>query len=85
MNIWGIAAGYLTALGVIFMAMARVAIPMVFGLPPDEGAPAHHRTPFWFAWPAMAMTAVILALGLYVPDPLWSFLGRAVALTRGGL
>jgi hydrogenase-4 component F len=84
---WGIAAGYLTALGVIFIAMARVLIPMVFGVPLRESAPGtpsfHYREPLWFSWPALALTAVILTLGLYIPGQVWTFLGRAAALTGG--
>ncbi|MFZ5563175.1 MAG: proton-conducting transporter membrane subunit [Thermodesulfobacteriota bacterium] len=80
---WGIAAGYLAALGVIFIAMAKVALPMVFGLPVEDGPPPPHRTPLWFTWPALAMTAVVLALGVCIPGQVWTFLDRAAALTGG--
>jgi hydrogenase-4 component F len=84
---WGIAAGYLIVLGVIFIAMARIMISMVFGHPSRESAPGpfpvKYREPLWFSWPAMALTAVILALGLYIPGRVWTFLGRAAALAGG--
>ncbi|MDY6831227.1 MAG: proton-conducting transporter membrane subunit [Thermodesulfobacteriota bacterium] len=84
---WGIAAGYLIVLGVIFIAMARIMISMVFGLSFQEGssgdASFNYRESLWFSWPVMTLTAVILALGLYIPGPLWTFLGRAAALAGG--
>ncbi|MEW6079227.1 MAG: proton-conducting transporter membrane subunit [Thermodesulfobacteriota bacterium] len=84
---WGIAAGYLIVLGIIFIAMSRAMISMVFGFPFTERSPDassfHYREPFWFSWPVMALAAVILALGLYIPNQFWTFLGRAAALTGG--
>lgn len=85
---WGLAAGYLLALGIIFIAMARIVIPMSFGMPDKETSfeqlPANHREPLWFSWPAIIIASVILCLGLYVPGPFWTFLGRAAAMTGGG-
>jgi hydrogenase-4 component F len=84
---WGIAAGYLVVLAVIFIAMARIVIPMAFGLPkndqPAEISPAGKREPLWFAGPAMVMAVIILALGLYIPGAFWNFLGQAAAMTGG--
>ncbi|MBU1054269.1 MAG: NADH dehydrogenase FAD-containing subunit [Proteobacteria bacterium] len=84
---WFVAAGYLVVLGVIFIAMARIVIPMVFGLPEKEKPfdPSHinQREPIWFAGPAMALAAVILVMGLYIPGFVWNFFGKAAAMTGG--
>jgi hydrogenase-4 component F len=84
---WVVAVGYLLVLGVIFIAMARIVIPMAFGLPdgekPFNPPPVNQREPLWFAWPAMAMAGLVLVLGLYTPDFIWNFLGQAAALTGG--
>jgi len=84
---WGVAAGYVLVLAVIFIAMARVVIPMAFGLPEQqksiESIHVNHREPAWFAWPVMGMAMVILVLGLYIPGPVWSFLGKAAAMAGG--
>ncbi len=84
---WGIAIGYLAVLAVIFIAMARIVIPMAFGLPQNDQAaeilPADKREPLWFAGPAMVMAVIILALGLYIPGSVWSFLGQAAAMKGG--
>jgi len=84
---WFVAVGYSLVLGVIFIAMARIVIPMAFGLPGQEKSfeppPVNQRAPIWFAGPAIAMAAVILALGLYIPGIVWNFLGQAAALAGG--
>jgi len=84
---WGIAAGYLVVLGVIFIAMARIVIPMVFGLPhkdqPDGNSTVSTKEPIWFAVPATVMAVIILALGLYIPESVWVFLDKAAAMTGG--
>jgi hydrogenase-4 component F len=84
---WGVAAVYLVVLGVIFIAMARVVIPMAFGIPkkdqPVEAFPVSKREPLWFAGPAMVMAVIILILGLYIPESVWKFLGQAAAMTGG--
>jgi hydrogenase-4 component F len=84
---WGVAVGYLLVLALIFIAMARVVIPMAFGLP--EGTRAIYppscdvKEPSWFAGPAIVMVVFIVALGLYIPGSVWNFLGRAAAMTGG--
>jgi hydrogenase-4 component F len=84
---WAVASGYLLILAVIFIAMIRIIIPMVFGLPQSSDAinpsPVDVREPFWFSGPAIAMAAVILILGLYIPGNVWTFLGSAAAVTGG--
>ena len=80
---WEIAASYLSVLSIIFIAMTRALIPMIFGVPLDKGSPDDssfsYRAPSWFSWPAMALTAVILGFGLYLPAQIWTFLEQAAA------
>ncbi|MDP2645994.1 MAG: proton-conducting transporter membrane subunit [Desulfobacterales bacterium] len=84
---WAVAAGYLAALGIIFIAMARIVLSMVFGRserpasPDDTAFP--HREELWFAIPAIALGAVPLIFGLYVPSVLWDFLSRAASVAGG--
>ena len=84
---WGVAVGYLLALGVIFIAMARIVLPMAFGLRgPSDGSVAPlppAREPAWSVIPAVAMGVVVLVLGLYVPTEVWDFM-RSAAFSIGG-
>ena len=84
---WAVAAGYLAALAVIFIAMARVVLPMVFGAArtPVEPSRAAHimDEPRWFVMPAAGLGISVVLLGLYVPSPLWAFLSHAAALAGG--
>ncbi len=79
---WLIAAGYLIILGIIFIAMARIIIPMAFGLPEEskESFPAGSvplKEPLWFTAPALTLASIIVVLGLYLPAFIWKFLGQA--------
>jgi len=83
---WAVAAGYLAAMGVIFVAMARTVLPMVFGQPAEDASHAavlRGGSPLWFTAPAMLIGAWILLLGVYVPPPVWRFLTQAAALSGG--
>jgi hydrogenase-4 component F len=84
---WFVAAGYLFILAVIFIAMARIMLPMVFGIPDAKTStvslPVDRREPIWLAIPAMIMAISILALGLYIPSSVWTFIGQAAAMTGG--
>ncbi|OIP99341.1 MAG: NADH dehydrogenase [Syntrophobacteraceae bacterium CG2_30_61_12] len=85
---WAVAVGYLAALGIIFIAMARIVLPMVFGrddqVEPVAGtAAARPREALWYALPALALGSGSLLLGLYVPASAWHFLNRAAQLAGG--
>ena len=63
-----VATGYLLALSVIFVAMARILLPMVYGeAEKSAGLGAGHGRNAWAILPPMALGAVVLALGLYLP------------------
>lgn len=81
---WGVAIAYLLILGVVFAAMARAVLPMVFGQPlEDASGQAIQRVrhePAWSVLPAIALGAVVLVMGLYVPSRLWDFLREASSI-----
>ena len=84
---WAVAAGYLTALAIIFIAMARVVLPMVFGATTapvaTSGDATYAREPHWFVIPAASLGLGVVVLGLYIPPSVWSFLSRAAILAGG--
>jgi len=83
---WGIAAGYSLTLAVVFVAMARIVLPMVFGSPDSTepaAAPPGRGQAAWSTLPILALCGVVLGLGLYVPPALWQFLRQAAALVGG--
>jgi hydrogenase-4 component F len=82
---WTAAALFLAALGVACTAMAGLVLPMVFGSPvfPAEGGAGPcgaAREPAWAVAPPLALGLAVLALGLYVPGPLWDTLREAAAV-----
>jgi hydrogenase-4 component F len=81
---WLVAAGYLAALGIAFGAMIWAALKMVYGSPPSmpPGSEQRRDTFYSVASPA-ALTAAVLLLGLWVPDPLWRLVHQAAALWGG--
>ncbi|RJQ84249.1 MAG: NADH dehydrogenase FAD-containing subunit [Desulfobacteraceae bacterium] len=83
---WAVAGGYLAALGVAFGALLWAALKMVYGTVP-AGAPGNKPrgdTFFSVASPAF-LTAAVLLLGFWVPDPLWRLVHKAAALWGGTL
>ncbi len=84
---WGIAAGYLIGLFVIFIAMARIMINMSFG--GDLNTSVINRlkelkgVPIWYTAPVIIMATIILCLGVFIPDALWSFFSDAARITGG--
>lgn len=81
---WAVAAGFLAALSVIFIAMARIVLPMVFGRPePSVAPPVPAREAPWYTVPAIVLGTGVFVLGLYIPGPVWHFLTRAAILTGG--
>jgi hydrogenase-4 component F len=83
---WAVAAGYLTALGIAFGAMLWAALRMIYGDAPaaPEGSGRECDTFLSVASPVVLIGAV-LALGLWVPDPLWRLIHRAASLWGGNL
>jgi hydrogenase-4 component F len=83
---WVVAIAYLAALGIAFGAMVWAALKMVYGSRPSlpTGSNLRGDTFFSVASPAV-LTAAVLLLGLWVPDPVWRLIHRAAALWGGNL
>ncbi|RPI60597.1 MAG: NADH dehydrogenase FAD-containing subunit, partial [Planctomycetaceae bacterium] len=84
---WGVAAGYLLALGVIFVAMARIILPMVFGQPNSSVSQplptAPQREPIWSVAPPIIMGMFVLTLGVYIPPIIRQALEQAAVFAGG--
>jgi len=74
-----VAIGYLLLLGVAFAAMARIVLRMAYGSPAGIAVDPERSRGAWAVVPPMALGAVVLALGLCLPDWLQSALTEAAA------
>ncbi|MCJ7499839.1 NADH dehydrogenase FAD-containing subunit [bacterium] len=82
---WWVAAGYLTALSVAFVAMIWAVVKMVFGepsLPAAVTPPDRWQAILMYLGPAVLLSGVLLT-GLYLPGPLYSLLQSAAGLLGG--
>jgi hydrogenase-4 component F len=68
---------YLVFLGVVFVAMARVSLNMVYG-PAPEGMSLKAHEPWWSVCAPGLLGLPVLVLGLYVPKGLQTLLEHAV-------
>ncbi len=82
-----IAAVTLAALAIIFVGMAALILGLVLGEPPV--APTVARSPgpvkesAWLVVGPVALAAIVLMLGVYIPGPLQDVLTRAAAALGG--
>jgi hydrogenase-4 component F len=80
---WGVALAVAAFLGVIFIGMARTALSVTQGEPPDEPVrPGHGDSILTTAVPG-AFALAILILGLHIPAWLTARLAGAAALLGG--
>ena len=81
---YGRAAAFLIGLAVIFVGMGATILGLVQGAPPEglklDPAMGDSRLT---AGPPLALLALVLALGLWLPSPLSTLVGEAAALVRG--
>ena len=83
---WGVAAGYLAALGIAFGALLWAALHMVYGSAPDmPTAAGKNRETFLSVTAPALLTAVVLILGLWIPGPLGGLIRRVAAMWGGAL
>ena len=80
---WGIVAGYLGCLAVIFIGMARIAVSMVFGEPPNAETALGPKDAFLTTFTPFILLAAVLVLGLYIPSWLDHALLAAARLVGG--
>jgi hydrogenase-4 component F len=76
-----IAAVMLLFLGVIFVGMAALVLGMALGEPEPGSVPV--RESAWLVAGPVALAAVVLMLGIYIPGPLHQVLARAAAALGG--
>jgi len=71
----------LVFLAVIFIGMASTILPMMMGnAPPENAAAVGYRDRFLTVAPPLALVAVILVLGIWLPEPFRRLLDDAVRL-----
>lgn len=83
-SLW-LAAGYLTALAIIFIGLSVTMLRMTRGDSPPHMPQMRHE-PLLSVVPPLVLGGGVLLLGLWIPDWLWDFLARAAELTgrQGG-
>ncbi|MBQ7608472.1 MAG: NADH dehydrogenase FAD-containing subunit [Desulfovibrionaceae bacterium] len=74
-----LAVAYLVLLAIIFVGLSVACLRMVQGNRPLD-MPKTPKEPWLSVLPPMVLALTVLALGLYIPEPLWNFLLRAQAL-----
>ena len=77
---------FLVFLAVIFIGMALTVLPVVLGEPPEREAVAagRYRDNFVSVLPLLALMAIMLVLGIWIPQPLRGLLNDAAGLLGGG-
>jgi hydrogenase-4 component F len=77
---------FLVFLAVIFIGMALTVLPVVLGEPPEreEGAPEPYRDSAGSVMPLLVLMAIMLVLGIWIPQPLRNLLADAAGLLGGG-
>jgi len=74
-----VAITYLALLAVIFVGMATAVLGMAQGAPNDARVPTARREPLLSVAPAVALVAVVLLLGLYIPPVVRSAIENAAS------
>jgi hydrogenase-4 component F len=75
------AAGlFLLFLLVIFVGMGATVLAVVQGPPSPAGLASTYRHSLWETAPPMIALAAVVLMGIWIPDPLYQFVLRAVAV-----
>jgi hydrogenase-4 component F len=80
---WGVAALFLVMLVVVFLGMGATVTAVVQGKPPERLAEGGARDSLATVGPSVALLALVLVLGVYVPPPVDALL-RDAAASLGG-
>jgi hydrogenase-4 component F len=73
-------AAFLLLLAVVFIGMASTVLPLVLGDPPEDLPPGDYRERLLTVAPPFALMAIILVLGVWVPEPFLELLRGGTAL-----
>ncbi len=76
-----IAAVMLLMLAIIFVGMAALVLGIALGEPEPGTVPVRESS--WLVAGPVALAAVVLMLGVYIPGPLHDVLARAAAALGG--
>ncbi len=74
---------FLALLGVIFVAMSKIVLQMVYGPCPQKLAEESRREPVLAVLPPVMLAVAVLVLGLYVPPGLTQAIQKAAAAIGG--
>ncbi|MFA6810460.1 MAG: proton-conducting transporter membrane subunit [Desulfoplanes sp.] len=75
---WIVMALMLLALGIIFVGMFRILIPMAYGEPSQELPVSPENG--WYVIPPLILGAAVLVLGCWIPQPLNRLFAQAASL-----
>jgi hydrogenase-4 component F len=76
---WGVAAGFLGLLLVVFVGMGVTVLAVVQGEPPERSQATPYRDGWLGVAPIAALLALVLALGVWIPEPVLGLLREAAA------
>jgi hydrogenase-4 component F len=74
---------FLLLLGVVFFGVGATVLAVVQGEPSKEAAAHSYRDSVGTAAPIVLLLALVLLLGLYIPEPLDRLLSAAAGLLKG--
>lgn len=77
---WVIAAAYLVLLLIVFVGMGHTVLAVVQGTPPEDAEGTDYRESLVKIVPIAASLAVVLMMGIWIPQPLVQLLHEAVRL-----
>jgi hydrogenase-4 component F len=81
---WWLLAAFLSALGIVFVGMWRIVIPMAFGRPSDPAVCVPRSCPIEAAdVPPLALCCMVLLFGIWLPSPIARLIEHASAIAGG--
>jgi hydrogenase-4 component F len=80
---WRVATAFLVMLGIIFIGRGSTVLSAVQGEPSEEARATPFRDTLRTTGPIVLSMALVLLLGLWIPDPLRSLIERAAASFGG--
>jgi hydrogenase-4 component F len=81
---YGVAAMFLAAMLAVFIGMGLTVTTVVFGKPSHPSSEVPFPDGFSTGAPIVAFMAIVLLMGVYIPEPLVKMLNDAVAFLRPG-
>jgi hydrogenase-4 component F len=76
----GLAVLFLAVLCAIFIGAARIFLPMAQGTAPEDLKQPEGKEPEFSVYPTMVLLALVLVLGMYIPEGLSDLLNAAARM-----